>query len=87
MKIRKVIHKKIPAKQKALGIAYNDAELDPKSKLGTIEIEIRQTPLNILDVEIHEFIHMHYPEIPEASVRQMGTRLAKFLWKLKYRKQ
>jgi hypothetical protein len=86
MKVKKVIYKNIPKKENALGIAYNDVELDPKHKVGTIEIEKNQTPLNILDVEVHEFIHMHYPEIPEESVRKMGTRLAKFLWKLKYRK-
>lgn len=87
MKIKKVIHKKIPDRQNALGLAYNDELLDPPHKVGTIEIEKRQTPLNILDTEIHEYIHMKYPEIPEASVIKMGKGIARFLWKLKYRKQ
>jgi len=86
MKIKTVIYKRIPAKEKALGIAYNDRINDPKKKVGTIEVEIRQSPLNILDVETHEFLHCHYPEMPEESVRKMATRIAKFLWKLKYRK-
>ena len=87
MKIKKVIHKNIPERQKALGIAYNDAELDPAHKLGIIEIEKRQKPLAILDTEIHEYIHMKYPEIPEASVLRMGTGISKYLWKLGYRKK
>lgn len=87
MKIKKVIHKKIPDRQNALGIAYNDELLDPPGKVGIIEIEKRQTPMKILDTEIHEYIHMKYPEIPEASVLKMGTGLAKYLWKLGYRKK
>jgi hypothetical protein len=86
MKVKKVIYKKIPAKEKALGIAWHDKKNDPKKKVGTIEIETRQTPLAILDTEIHEFIHMTYPEIPEESVLKMGNRFARFLFKLGYRK-
>jgi len=86
MKVKKVIYKKIPAREKALGIAYNDRIRDPKKKVGTIEVEKRQTPLNILDTEIHEAIHMWYPEIPEESVRRMGTRVARYVYKLGYRK-
>ncbi len=86
MKVKKVIYKKIPAKEKALGLAWHDRINDPKRKVGTIEIDTRQTPLNILDTEIHEFIHMTYPEIPEESVLKMGSRIARYLWKLKYRK-
>jgi Mg2+/Co2+ transporter CorC len=51
-----------------------------------IVIEKDQTPLQILDCELHEALHMRYPEIPEDAVTKMGTYLAKFLWKLKYRK-
>jgi hypothetical protein len=87
MKVKKVIYKKIPAKERAVAWAYNDRINDPKKKVGSIEIDKRQTPLNILDCEIHEFIHMTYPEMPEESVLKMGTRIARFLWKLKYRKQ
>lgn len=86
MKVKAVIHRKIPKKENALGLAYNDRIKDPPKKVGTIEIEKNQTPLEILDTEIHEFIHMTYPEIPEESVLKMGSRIAKFLWKLKYRK-
>jgi Mg2+/Co2+ transporter CorC len=84
VRIKKVVHKNIPAKQGAVGLAYNDMK---DKKFGTIEIEKDQTPLQILDTEIHEAIHMRYPEIPEHAVTKMGTYLAKFLWKLKYRKQ
>ena len=86
MKVKAVIHRKIPKKENALGLAYNDRIKDHPNKVGTIEIEKNQTPLEILDTEIHEFIHMTYPEIPEESVLKMGSRIAKFLWKLKYRK-
>jgi hypothetical protein len=86
VRIKKVVHKNIPKKENAVGLAYNDYAKDGK-KVGTIEIEKNQTPLQILDTEIHEAIHMRYPEIPEHAVTKMGTYLAKFLWKLKYRKQ
>lgn len=86
MKVKKVIYKKIPQKENAVGFAYNDKIKDPKKKLGTIEIEKNQTPLNILDTEIHELIHMYYPEIPEQSVLQMGSRISRYLFKLGYRK-
>lgn len=87
MKVKKVIYKRIPRKEDAVGIAYNDRINDPKRKVGTIEIDPNQTPLKILDCEVHEFIHMKYPEIPEESVLKMGSRIAKFLWGLGYRKQ
>lgn len=86
MKVKKIKYCNIPRKENALGLAYNDKIKDPKSKVGTIEIDKRQTPLNILDTELHEFIHMTYPEIPEESVLRMGRRLARFVWKLGYRK-
>jgi len=72
MKIKRVVHKKIPKNQKAVGIAYNDELLDPPHKVGVIEIEKNQSPIDILDTEIHEYIHMKYPEIPEASVLKNG---------------
>jgi len=84
--IRKVVYKKIPTKEKADGLAYNDRIKDGK-KFGIIEIEKRQTPINIFETEIHEFIHMTYPEIPEESVLKMGRKLSRFLWKLGYRKK
>jgi hypothetical protein len=86
MKVKKVIHRKIPKKENALGLAYNDRIKDPPHKVGTIEIEKDQTPLNILDTEIHEAIHMKYPEIPEESVLKMGRYFSRYLWKLGYRK-
>jgi hypothetical protein len=82
--IPKICYKRIAKKWNALGLAYND-RINDGSKFGTIEIEKRQTPLNILDTEIHELIHMKYPEIPEESVLKMGNYLAKNLWKLGYR--
>lgn len=86
MKVKKTIYKKIPKSENALGLAYNDRIKDPKKKVGTIEIEKNQTPLNILDTEVHEFIHMTYPEIPEESVLKMGSRISRYLFKLGYRK-
>jgi hypothetical protein len=84
--IPKICHRRIPKKENALGMAYND-KFNNADKYGLIEIEKRQTPLNILDTEIHELIHMKYPEMPEQSVLKMGTYLAKNLWKLGYRKK
>lgn len=85
MKIKKVVYKDIPKKEKAVGLAYND-KINDGRKFGLIVIDKNQTPLNILDTEIHEFIHMQYPDIPEESVLKMGARIARFLWKLGYRK-
>jgi hypothetical protein len=85
VRIKKVVHKNIPKKENAVGLAYNDKRNDGK-KFGMIVIEKDQTPLQILDCELHEALHMRYPEIPEEAVTKMGTYLAKFLWKLKYRK-
>ena len=87
VKIKKVVYKNIPAKEEAVGLAYNDIHRDPPNKLGCIEIEKRQSPKNIMDTEIHEWIHMNYPEMPEQSVLKMATDLTHFLWKRKYRKK
>jgi len=87
MKVKKVIYKNLPKKEKALGIAWHDKLNDPKKKVGIIEIEKDQTPLQMMDTEVHECIHMYYPEIPEESVLKMGSRIARFLFKLGYRKK
>ena len=83
MKIKKVVYKKIPKKENALGLAHNSTK---DKKAGIIEIEKNQTPLAIFDTEIHEWIHMKYPEMPEESVEKMATKLSRFLWGLGYRK-
>jgi len=87
MKVKKVVYKKIPKKEGAWGIAWHDKKNDPKNKVGIIEIEKQQTPMKMLDTEIHEFIHMTYPEIPEESVLKMGSRIARYLFKLGYRRK
>jgi len=86
MKVKSVKYKKIPKKEKAVGIAYNDKIHHPKNKVGTIEIEKKQSPKETLDTEVHELIHMKYPEMPEESVIKMAGFITRFLWKLNYRK-
>lgn len=45
MRVKKVIHRRIPKRENALGLAYNDKIKDPPKKVGTIEVDKRQTPI------------------------------------------
>jgi len=76
--IPKVTIKKL-GKQRALGIAYtndNLIEIDPRHK----------TPYSLFDTEIHEFLHIRFPEWSETKVKQETVALKKYLWSLNYRK-
>jgi hypothetical protein len=73
----KVVIKKL-GKQRALGQAFTDKNL--------IEIDPRQKPQSLFDTEIHEFLHIRFPDWSETKVKTEATALRKFLWKQKYRK-
>lgn len=73
VKVRKL------GKEKAYGIAYTDdnlIEIDPRHK----------TAISLFDTEIHEFLHIRFPEWSETKVKKETRALKKFLWKLRYRK-
>ena len=42
-------------------------------------------PRRALDVAIHEAIHAEEPDLPEATVKRLGSGVARFLWRLGYR--
>lgn len=74
----KIIIRKL-GREKALGQAYTDHNL--------IEIDPRhRTAKSLFDTEIHEFLHIRFPEWSESKVKKETKALRDFLWKLKYRK-
>lgn len=77
MKLPKVVIRKL-GKEKAYGQAFTDKNL--------IEIDPRQKPKTLLDTEIHEFLHIRFPDWSENKVMKEARILTKYLWKLKYRK-
>jgi len=77
MKLPKVVIRKL-GKEKAYGQAFTDKNL--------IEIDPRQKPKTLLDTEIHEFLHIRFPDWSESKVIKEARILTKYLWKLKYRK-
>lgn len=77
MKLPKVVIRKL-GKEKALGQAFIKENL--------IEIDPRQKPKTLLDTEIHEFLHIRFPDWSESKVKNEARILRNYLWKLKYRK-
>lgn len=72
--------------------AYNDNKRciglcdDPQSKNKTIYIDKELDDLNELDTYIHEALHCGFWDLEENAVQEFATDLAKFLWRLGYRK-
>lgn len=74
----KVVIRKL-GREKALGIAYTDhnqIHIDPRQKIAK----------NRFDTEIHEFLHIRFPDWSETKVRKEAKAMRDFLWGLKYRK-
>jgi len=68
-----------------VGLAYNDKS-HPAHKIGMIEIDPRQSEIDILDTEIHEALHF-FTKLEERDVEKLANKLSKFIYlKLKYRK-
>ena len=76
-KLPKVVIRKL-GKEKAYGQAFVKENL--------IEIDPRQKPKTLLDTEIHEFLHIRFPDWSETKVRKEARFLRDYLWKLNYRK-
>ncbi len=58
----------------------------PERKCKTIAIDNSLEELQQLDTYIHEAFHASNWDIDEAAVEQTATDIAKFLWRLGYRK-
>lgn len=74
MKI-KVIYKKL-GREQAHGIAESD---------GVIYIDPRLKGRKLLEIYIHEVMHLLYPEASEEEVIEKSVILTKLLWRLGYR--
>lgn len=74
MKI-KVIHKKL-GREQAHGIADSD---------GIIYIDPRLKGRKLLEIYVHECLHLLYPEASEEEVIEKSVVLTKLLWKMGYR--
>jgi len=65
-------------REKAMGQAFKDD--------GLIEIDPRQDSYNYLETIIHEMMHILFPLLGEKEITRKARRLAKELWKLKFRR-
>lgn len=74
MKI-KVIYKKL-GREQAHGIAESD---------GVIYIDPRLKGRKLLEIYVHEVLHLLYPEASEEEVIEKSIVLTKFLWRMGYR--
>ena len=72
-----IIERKL-RREKAVGQAFKDD--------GLIEIDPRQTSFNYFETVIHEIMHVLFPEKNEKEITRKAHKLAKELWKLKYRR-
>ncbi len=72
----KVIHRKL-GREKVYGQAWTDFRV--------IEIDERLTGIDYCDTVIHEVLHCQQPNLPEKTVAENATELAKILWELGFR--
>lgn len=59
----------------------------PDSENPTIKIDLRQGEKELLNSLIHEGLHAVKWNLHEKTVRKMADDLAKFLWRLGYRRK
>lgn len=71
----KVVKRKL-ARQKAYGLAHSD---------GIIEIDERLKGRKLLEILIHEAMHILNPVMEEEEVIKQSKALTKLLWKQGYR--
>lgn len=72
----KVVERKL-GREQALGQAHSD---------GLVEIDPRQVSKEYLDTMIHEMLHIYFPDTPEWKIAKVATKMARTLWKSKYRR-
>lgn len=77
MKKVKVIYRKL-GKERALGQADTDS--------GIIEIDERLKGKKLLEILIHEMLHVQNPEWSETRVLEKSKELSNFLWSQHYRR-
>ena len=63
-----------------LGLAYLGDKFDE------VHIDPRQPPKEKMDTELHEKLHIIFPDWEEKAIRALSRKLSSYLWKLKYRK-
>lgn len=73
---KKILWRYAQLKGKAVGWAYFGKKVLISDKL---------TGRRKLDTEIHEFLHIAYPDLEEEAISTTATDLAKVLWALGYR--
>jgi hypothetical protein len=76
MKI-KIIYKKL-GREQAYGIAHSDGEV-------WIEERLRQKPRKLMEILLHECLHVLNPEDDEENIIKKSVALTKILWKEGYR--
>jgi hypothetical protein len=72
----KVVYKDL-RKDGVVGLAYNDKTED---KLGTIEIDPKQTDRELFLTSFHEILHIMTPDLTEKQVVRLEKRFGKSLW-------
>lgn len=75
----KIVERKL-GRENALGLAIEGRKRDE------IHIDPRQDTKERMDTEIHEKLHLIFPDWPEKKVAATARKLTKYLWSLKYRK-
>lgn len=74
-KTLRIIHRKL-GRERVWGLAHSD---------GVIELDERLKGYKYLLYLIHEFMHLRHPEWSERKVRSESTKMARIIWKMKYR--
>lgn len=75
----KVIYRKL-GRESAWGQAWHDG------RKPTIEIDPRLGARRLMEVTIHEAVHLADPELSESKVDAMGKFICKVLWNENYRR-
>jgi hypothetical protein len=65
-------------RHRAVGLADKDRLV--------IDIDPRQSPKGYFGTAIHELLHLAYPEMNEAQVRQGEKLLRETLWQMRFRR-
>lgn len=64
--------------------AWGQATLDPDAPL--IEIDPRLGAKRMLEVTLHEGLHVCFPQMTESEVDKAGKQLSRLLWSQDYRR-
>ena len=76
------IRYRVAADQKIDGYAEVPVGREPK----TIYVDPTLPPLRHLEIALHEALHAEDPKKPERVVERQGKSLARWLWRMGYRR-